>query len=455
MLYEKLEPYQKIAVEFATSRRSAAIFMKQGTGKTWVSFGVIERIDNELENYQGFIVSLLANLETTWLDGFKQNFPHLNVASDWETFKKLPKPRWLVIHYEYFIKIIKRLINQSWEVGIIDESQRLKNRSSVASRAAARFKDVFHRIILSGTPDDGNPIHYWAQFRYFAPQVFGKRWKDFDEEFLLPTGYKGYKRKLNPLKAKEFYDLVSPYTHYVGTEVLKLKKPRHIRVPLEAPLRVWRYYNEMEEEFLTQLEEEEIVITAKLAITKAVKLQQIASGFIIDEEGDAHRFSGYRIKKLRKILKLHPNEPVVIFCKYIEELEWIELMLKSRNHKVAVIRGGTKYKRNRAQTLRDFQLGKYDYIICQIRTGSGGIDLFYSKVAIFYSIGYSSIDFQQAQARVYRWGQKGRVVYYYFYLKNSIDEDIYYAIYKKGSVSKTIRRHIRRKLNERRRHHGP
>jgi len=442
LLWKKLDWFQKEAVEFAILKRSCALYMEQGTGKTWVSFGIIEQLLSD--ESEGLIVGLLANIETTWLDQFTELFPQVNITQDWEEYKKLPKPKLLLCHYEYLVKHQDKLARKTWSWIICDESQRLKNRSSNASRAMRKLRyRSDHKYVLSGTPDDGDPTHYWAQFRFFQPDVFGDVWAEFDHEYLLETGYMGYKRKFNPKKISQFEKKIQPWILVITNEVLGLKEPRHVRVPVEMPEFVREKYDMMEEHLVIDLKEQ--ILAAQLPVTKTVKLQQLASGFIYDEERVAHRLSNFRTRRLRPLLERHRNEQVVVFCKYVPEMDSIAKCCKRMGLRYAFIRGGRKYKKIRPQVQRDFMDGKYDVVIVQIRSGVG-IDLYSAAVAIFYSTGHSSIDFQQSKARVYRRGQTRQVVYYYLIVKKSIDEDIQLALKEKRSVSKTLLKRMKTRL---------
>jgi SNF2 family DNA or RNA helicase len=303
-----------------------------------------------------------------------------------------------------------------------------------------------HKIVLSGTPDDGDPAHYWGQFRFFAPDVFGDRWGDFDSEYLLETGYMGYKRKFDLRKTDKFHSMISPWILVITNEVLNLKEPRHVRVPIEMPRHLRKKYDQMENHLVVELRDQ--ILAAQLPVTKTVKLQQLASGFIYDEERNTHRISNFRTRRLEPIFEKHSKEPMVIFCKYIPEMRSIASLCKRKGLRYAYIRGGSKFKKQRPQVQRDFQDGKYDVVICQIRSGVG-IDLYKSHVAIFYSTGHSSIDFQQSKARVYRRGQEEQVVYYYLVVKNSVDEDIQLALKDKRSVSKSLLERMKARLNRR------
>lgn len=394
---------------------------------------------------------MLANLETTWWDQATKLFPQLNITRDWEAYKKLPAPKLLLCHYEYLVKHKDKLKKKKWSWVIVDESQRIKNRSSAASRAMRQLRNASdHKIVLSGTPDDGDLTHYWAQFRFFAPQVFGDRWGDFDAEYLIPTGWMGKKRKFDTRKLAKFNKLIEPWIKVVTNDVLNLKPPKNVRVMMDMPDHLRERYELMEDHLVVELADE--ILAAQLPITKTVKLQQICSGFVYDEEHNVHRFSTYRTRYCQDIMQRHLKEQMVIFCKYLPEIASLEKLCGRMGLSVAILRGGRKYKKLRPQLQRDFQDGKYDVAIVQLRSGVG-IDLYKAHIAIFYSTGHSSIDFQQSKARVYRRGQTEQVVYYYLVAKNSVDEDIQLALKQKRSVSRSVLTRMQTRL-KRKIHHG-
>jgi SNF2 family DNA or RNA helicase len=455
-LYKRLDWFQKEAVEFQTKKQSCALYMEQGTGKTWVSFGIIERLLFKNPQLEGLVVGLLANLETTWWDQFRELFPQVNVTRDWEEYKKLPAPKLLLCHYEYLSKHASKIAKRKrgYDFIIVDESQRAKSRNTKSSRDLRKLRYASpNKIVLSGTPDDGDPIHYWAQFRFFAPDVFGEDWGDFDKEYLMPTGYMGKKRKMQGRMVEQFNKVIAPHVLVVNNDVLDLKPPRHVRVEVKMPDFIRNKYIQMEKHLVVEFKNE--IMAARLPVTKTVKLQQIVSGFIYDEDHVAHIMSKFRLRRLKPLLIRHRKEPVVVFCKYVPEMDGIAKMCKGMGLRYATIRGGAKHKKARPQIQRDFQAGLYDVVIVQIRSGVG-IDLYASAVAIFYSMGHSSIDFQQSKARVYRRGQEREVVYYYLMVKNSIDEDIWLALKDKRSVSKSILMRLKTRMKTRlkEQHHG-
>lgn len=445
-MYEKLWDYQKSAVEFVLDNPSTALFAEQGTGKTWITVGAIEKLVDQGGIFTALIVVPLTNLRTTWVKTLNQ-LKTVVVCHTWENFRAALGPKILLIHYEAMAKYDRQITKHFlWDLAVFDESQRLKARGSRQSRIAGRIRNARRRLILTGTPFDDlmeNPQELWAQFRFVAPDLFGTRWKSFDERYLIPTGYMGYKRRFRPGALQEILDKVKPYCLRVTKqEVLDLPPINYhwVKAPLLGEQR--RLYETFEKDMVATVNGQEV--SAELEITKLVRLQQICSGFVKDDDDTIHRVGRAKLRRLVSMIK-RTEFPLVVFCKYLEEVSQIEQELAGICN-VSTIVGRTR--KTRDATLEAFQEGKIDVLIAQVRTGGVGIDLFRAHTVFFYSTTFSFIDFEQAVARVHRAGQKSAVDIYLIYAEKTIDKLIYEALLYKRSVSDFVLRKLKRQKGD-------
>ncbi len=109
-------------------------------------------------------------------------------------------------------------------------------------------------------------------------------------------------------------------------------------------------------------------------------------------------------------------------------------MFEHEPYKIAVIKGQVKEK-DRTQIVADFQAGKYDVLICQVRTGGESIDLTRASTLIMYSMSYSYINFEQILRRLQRGGQTRAVRVYVLYCVNSVDSDKLQLVQQKSETS--------------------
>lgn len=463
-LWKKLDDYQQRTVEFSVRVKTSALLFEQGTGKTWIAGGIAAslirmRAMNPLE-FKGLFIVPLTNIETTWAKFFREQLPGVAVCWSIDEYKQAIGPRVLLIHYEALPPIIKKLSKVlQWTLIVVDEAQRLKNRTTLQSRTIAKLKDsALYKVILTGTPMEDSPVDMWAQFRFVRPEAFGTRWRDFEDEYMEPLeefDYKKYPRgsmrfmrafkkymiakshrEFNFDKLDQFIGRISNYVLRVTKEdVLDLPPLTYVEERVGLLGRQRALYDEMKRDLIVRLGQK--ASSAPLSITKIGKLHQICGGHLFDDDGDVHFVGRAKLRRLMRILERHDGEPVVVFCRYRTEVDTLRRELEDRGYRVATLTGEVKRK-DRTKAIEMFQAKKLDVMIAQVRTGGVGIDLFASRIEVFYSTTYSFIDFEQAVSRVHRRGQEKDVIIYLLMASGTIDEVIYSAIRSKRRVSNRV-----------------
>lgn len=389
----------------------------------------------------------LTNINTTWLKNLKNELPQWEIHKEWNSFKSSScKRRIFLVHYEGLKPLIKKIQKHRWDLVTFDESQRLKKRSTAQSRLGLKLNQQSRRLALSGTPMDGDPIDLWAQFRFIEPMALGTRWADFESRFLRKTGFMGYKREFIPERLPQFMEIIKPYSMRIRLrEVLPTPEPEVIDIPVELFGNQRKLYDQFNDNMVAFLDQGQI--TADLVITQILRLQQITGGFVKDDEGNILKVGEAKLRKIKSLFKkLDP--PVVVFCRFTAEVEAIAKAAQEIFPRVGRLHGSIKDKKNdlaRSRVQENFQAGLLDVLICQQKTGGVGIDLFRSNNAIFYSMGHSYIDFDQAKSRLDRRGQSRRVSIFLIRAINTIDDDIIQAILSKRSVSNTVLSKLKRK----------
>lgn len=459
-LWRKLDDYQQKAVEFSLRVKTSALFFEQGTGKTWIAGGIASRLI-ERAPFCGLFIVPLTNIDTTWAKFFREQLPLVIVCRTLQEYKDADanKPRVLLIHYEALPAVIDKLRKVKWTLITIDESQRLKNRTTLQSKTVAKLRDsAIYKVILTGTPMEDSPSDLWAQLRFMRPQLLGTKWKDFEDYYMTPLedfdfkkyprgsmrymrAFKKYMilkshREFDPEKLDEFIARISPYCRRVTKEdVLDLPPITFIDEHVALLGRQRALYDEMERDLIVRLGAS--ASSAPLSITKIGKLHQICGGHLFDDDGEPHLVGRAKLRRLLTIIKRHKGEPLVVFCRYLEEVKTLERELSEGGHSVLTLSGQVK-KNQRADVINKFQAGEVDVLVAQVRTGGVGIDLFTSRIEVFYSTTYSYIDFEQAVSRVHRRGQEKDVLVYLIMASGTIDEVIYSAIRSKRRVSKRV-----------------
>lgn len=410
------------------------------------------------------LVAFLGNKESTWSDKITEFLPWLNVTSDWEAFKRLPFPKLFLIHFEALHTVAAKLKNaaKKWlTFAIIDEAHKLKARGSRQSRAAARLSGVRKRLLLTGTPMDKQPKDLWAQFRFLVPTLFGS-WKTFEDRFMdfkkinmegvrpgtarwqLKIMQQGMLRSRAPFKKEllpEFIEMIAPYCLRLEKEEVGIKRAKLIRVNVSISGEQQRVYREMKRHSVVRLADRRRVM-APLTVTNIVKRRQIASGFVYDDDGECIQLGTAKLDKLMKLFHRLPK-PVTVFAMFRPEIDLISETLKKEGYEIATVDGRTP-KKARPAIWRKFQKAQLDGVVCQIRTGGVGVDLWKSSYGIVHSIGYSWIDFDQMTSRLDAIGKDKAAKIYILCSNATIDEDLYNMVVLKHLDAKEVLKQLKK-----------
>lgn len=436
-----LEPAQQRAFEFVRGLDRAALFGEQRTGKTYITMALIDGLMSD--DFCGLLVGPLSNLVSTWQVKLNSHIPQLQIFTDWEQFKKAKGPRLFLIHFESLPRLIDRLVRyKKFNWACIDEAHRIANRGSKQSRAAGRLSWIARKLILTGTPIEKYPSHLWAQFRFLDPRVFSTRWEDFETEYFdwrkvdlskWPVGSSQWQRMLLQQrilrrqaefrwdKLDQLTTLIRPLAYRleqkdVGIIPAEIKK---IRVPLGSIQR--RLYDRMDRDSIIKVKGSRV--TASLPVTQVMKLRQLASGFVYDDEEGLHYVGDAKLNKLIELVAASPK-PLVVFTAFVPDLLRIVSVLKKEGYDVAEVYGKTK-KSHRPGIWDSHQRAQHDVTVCQIRTGGVGVDLWKANTAIVHSLGHSFIDWDQAKARLDKINKLKASKIFLLCGKNTIDEEIF------------------------------
>jgi len=305
---------------------------------------------------------------------------------------------------------------------IFDECQNLKTAGGKASRFAANIcKRIPKRLGLSGTPMPHSPRDIYAQGRALCPEVFGTSKTSFELQYCIKGGYQNYqvigykdqdvfKRKLD-----SFMFRVSK------AEALDLPEEVHITLPFSLEGQIKDIYKTMEREFYIQLDQGEV--TASNALVKLLRLQQITSGFVKNDDGKEVLIGDAKARMLCNLLENIPaNIPVVVFCRFKKDIQVIKDMAEKWGRVYGEISGDRKDLTEDATMPDDITL-----MAVQIQSGNAGIDLTRSNIGVFYSTTLSRGEYEQCLARLHRPPQINKVTFYHLTARNSVDEKIYRA----------------------------
>lgn len=185
------------------------------------------------------------------------------------------------------------------------------------------------------------------------------------------------------------------------------------------------------------------VAVAELAVTKAMRLMQIVSGFVNTENGDGTRtpiqFDDAPIKTaLKELLQLHcEHSKVIVWAVHHANYKVIRDICEKLKLNYVEVHGGVGSQKKKDEAVRSFNEDP-DTRVFIGHPGSGGvgIDLIASNLSITYSRSFSLAHTIQSEGRNYRGGSEihQKITQIDLVTRETIDEQVIKALASKREI---------------------
>ena len=337
MIYKE-RPYQATAQQFLLDNYRAGLLIDMGLGKTIVTLTVIMLLLYLGEIKRVLIVAPKRVAESTWpaeiekwvhLAGLRLAVLVGNKAYREQESRK--DADIYVINFEN-LKWLMEHHGKKWPYDflVVDEATRVKSPTALTTRLLRRVCRHTKRFAwLTGTGAPNGLQDLWAPM-YLLDQGarLGKGIGEFRQRYCQPCGFELRQWCMREGAEKEIYEKI-------GDIVLSMKSEDYIDLPpvientieVDLPEDARALYKQMEDEFFLELAESSDVIEAVNAGAKAMKLRQLASGFVFDESGEWHEVHRAKIEALEEIVTELNGQPALIAYYFQPDLERIKQAL--------------------------------------------------------------------------------------------------------------------------------
>lgn len=220
---------------------------------------------------------------------------------------------------------------------IADESIWIKNPTSKVSKAVrSAGKGAQFTRCLSGKPMTQGPHDLWAQLRFMG-EVNGYSPVVFKNAFCRMGGYMGKQVVgINQEAAPRLQEILGRCSWFATKrDWANIENPDYARRWVEMTPKQLALYKQMDQDFVALLNDS--LVTADQVITQLLKLQQIASGFLYDENRVAHFVdpdtTPPRAKEIEYILEneVPEGQKLVVLAHYRPSLDLLGKVLERFN----------------------------------------------------------------------------------------------------------------------------
>lgn len=416
-----LYDHQKTALNLLRLNDGFALFMEQGTGKSFpILFRIVELAATKRIR-TALIVAPKAVCES-WHDKIKQ------LAFDQQVALSTIKLE--IASYDLVWRRAE-YINERWDLVVLDESHYVKSPSAKRTQACQKMcAKAKYRYILTGTPtSNGQLCNIWSQFSCIDPVVVHGR--VYPKCLGGDSYYKWIERVayMDPWHKPFKYKDVNLLQDVIGDMSYRITKDECLDLPermpdvilhCQMPQKTRKPYKDMAKDSAIV----ELDTLAGSGLTRSLRLRQMASGYLDTENGNRIEFPNPKLTALKELLADWESK-VVVFCDFRHSIDAVSGLMSTMGLEHVILDGRQTDK----GVWRRFQEeDKIRAIICQYQSGSAGIDLYAADTIVFFEPSLSSNLTEQARDRIHRIGQRRACSYYWLLMSGTVEHAIYAAL---------------------------
>ena len=438
------------ALAAGKNKEGFAYFMRQRLGKTWVAYA--EYINLRSENKVDWCVIICPNsLKDQWVEAIEmvdQFTPILvyranNKSKTDYFFFKNQTGGVFIINYE---SVKAFMSDKGWEkinifktFIVADESTKIKDPTAKMTKACHEFASLCpYKRILTGKPTANSNADMWAQLKFI--NATNRNFYQHKYYFCVMGGYQG-RTVVQNINTEILQAEIAPHCYIAEDKYIKgfekIYEPiRRITLTEEQQ----KQYKQMEDELITEIANG-VKITAPIALTKYLRLQQISSGIAGDPDGTQHNIispvNNPRIIAIRDILDNDIDHKVVISCRFRLSIDNLQKLLIADGYKVSILIGNMGKEIEEQKKL--FNEGENNILIGQEQVLAYGHTLCATDEnpcdsIIFYENSFSLLNRAQVESRTEKLGREKPISYYDFYA-SKMDRYIIEALRRKEDAA--------------------
>ena len=418
-----LRDYQKYGYKWlkylTDNSLGACLADDMGLGKTLQAIALLSKLHEEKKKKS--MVIMPKSLIYNWENEIKKFSTKLKVGVYYginRDFSSLKKVDVILTTYGTIRNDIENLLEEKFDMLILDESQNIKNVNSQTTKAVLLL-NAKKRVALSGTPIENNLLELYSLFRFLNPEMFGSVQR-FTNNYIVPIQKYSDTSTIEELKKKIYPFLL----RRVKKEVLKDlpdKIEKLVYVDMNNEHR--KFYEERRKYYYSLLEKNTLnqgnfdkffVLQAINELRHIVSSPELESKKIISSKKEV---------LIENVVEaIENNHKVLIFVNYLSSIESICDSLKENKIKYLKMTGQTK---DRQILVDKFQNdSRYKVFVMTLKTGGVGLNLVSADTIFIYDPWWNTTVENQAIDRAYRLGQDKTVFAYKMIMRNTIEEKI-------------------------------
>lgn len=388
--------------------------------------------------------------------------------------ENINRPKIFITNYESLSMkdLYKAFLEWSTEIVVFDESHKLKSPGAVRSKLANDIANPFdfklkkrkpkpYTYLMTGTPVLNSPMDLFQQCKIldggetFGGNYFAFRAKYFrDRNAHMPSTK--YFPDWRPMElTRDGFDAVSEINGKLQEISMRVEKKDCLDLPPEVDVTVkvgmtteqTRLYQEMKQDLITYMNSKACVAT--MALTKALRLMQIASGFVSVQGDDGQVTISLddtpkreALKELLEEICADPKNKVIVWTVWRETYRHIGDTCAALKLGFVEVHGEISESKKRANIDSFRNDANVRVFVAHPQSGGVGLNLVEAGYSIRYSRTFSLEQYLQSRARNHRGGSleagHEKITYYELVADQTIDALVNQKLANKIDVSNSL-----------------
>ena len=447
-------PYQQYCIDSITYNRAVGLFLDMGLGKTVITLTAVHELRyNRWEVAKPLIIAPKKVAEATWtteaakwdhlkmmrivpvLGTVQQRLRALATPADAYVINR-ENVQWLVEHFR-----------NSWpfDMVVIDESSSFKNPSSKRFKAMKLVRSRIKRIVeLTGTPSSNGLEDLWAQIYLLDEGArLGKTMGAYRDRYFIP-GKRNRTTIFSYTPKNGSFDMIKQVISDIcismkAEDYLTLPDVIFNDIPVALDAAAAKAYSQLENDLLLQVDEN--MITAQSAGVLTGKLLQLCNGVIYDEDRNAVKIHDCKVDAFLELVEQLNGQHALVFYNFQHDRDRLLKALSKYNLRVRVY--------SQAKDEADWNNGEIDILLAHPASCGYGLNLQQGgHHAVWFGLTWSLEQYEQANKRLHRQGQKHPVVIHHLIVQSGMDSSVIEALHIKGNMQDALLNALRVRINK-------
>lgn len=448
----KPHDYQSYCVQRIINDSAVGLFLDMGLGKTVITLTAINDLKyNRFKIQKCLVIAPKKVAEATWSKEAEKwdHLKHLRISkilgTESKRIRAVNTPAdvyvinrenvpWLVDHYRNDWK---------FDMVVVDELSSFKSSKAKRFKCLTWVRPHIKKFVgLTGTPAPNGMMDLWAQvYLLDGGERLGKTITAYRQAYFIQNTHGGnfstFEEKQEA--AEEIRQRISDICISMKAEdYIKLPDRTDVVVPVELDSKARKMYDKFEKEMFLQIDEDNL--DAGTAAVLSNKLLQMCNGAVYGEN-NVVEIHNCKIEAFMELVEAAQGQPILVFYNFKHDLDRLKLALAKTKLTIGELKSPKDIDRWNNKEL--------NILFAHPASAAYGLNLQAGgSHIVWFGLNWSLELYQQANARLYRQGQKDKVIIHHLVVDDSTDELVMEALKEKSGTQEALLSALKAKIKE-------